>query len=99
MRIGGHEPQVTPSIGISLYPDDGQDAATLMKHADLAMYEAKSQAQRLPPLRAAPEPAGRHAGWWLAGELRHALARDEFVLFCQPRAVADGAVTGLEALR
>ena len=41
MHIGGHELQVTPSIGISLYPDDGHDAATLMKHADLAMYEAK----------------------------------------------------------
>ena len=99
MRIGGHELQVTPSIGISLYPDDGQDAATLMKHADLAMYEAKSQGRN--GYRHYAPRLNRQAGTRLrlAGELRHALARDEFVLFCQPRArLADGAVTGLEAL-
>jgi diguanylate cyclase (GGDEF)-like protein len=40
-EFGGHEMQVTASIGISLYPRDGQDAQTLLAHADIAMYRAK----------------------------------------------------------
>ena len=41
--IGGHSLQVTASIGIAIFPDHGQDVATLLKHADTAMYEAKRQ--------------------------------------------------------
>jgi len=40
-RIGQHELQVTASIGVVTYPEDGIDAPTLMKNADLAMYHAK----------------------------------------------------------
>jgi diguanylate cyclase (GGDEF)-like protein len=39
--IGQHELCVTASIGISIYPDDGADAETIVKHADIAMYQAK----------------------------------------------------------
>ncbi len=41
LTIGGHEIHVTPSIGISVFPMDGADGDTLIKHADMAMYKAK----------------------------------------------------------
>lgn len=41
MLVDGNELHASASIGISLYPDDAGDAATLMKHADMAMYDAK----------------------------------------------------------
>ena len=40
-RLKGHEFRITASIGISLYPQDGQDAETLLTYADIAMYRAK----------------------------------------------------------
>ena len=43
IRIGPHELRVTPSIGLALYPAHGTDAITLMRHADLAMYQAKNK--------------------------------------------------------
>ena len=43
VKIMGHECRVTVSIGIAIYPDDAADAATLMKHADIAMYLAKDE--------------------------------------------------------
>lgn len=48
-HVGGHEVSVTISIGISLYPDHGRDADTLIAHADAVMYEAKRAG--LAPLR------------------------------------------------
>ena len=41
--VDGHELFITCSVGVSMYPDDGHDAATLLKNADIAMYRAKDQ--------------------------------------------------------
>jgi diguanylate cyclase (GGDEF)-like protein/PAS domain S-box-containing protein len=47
LDVGGHQLQVTASIGLSMYPDDGQDADTLIRNADLAMYRAKEHGRNV----------------------------------------------------
>jgi diguanylate cyclase (GGDEF)-like protein/PAS domain S-box-containing protein len=98
-HIGGHEIHVTASIGISVYPDDGTDAITLLKHADIAMYHAKEDGrgrhQFFQPdmkVRVIERQSIEHG-------LRRALALHEFVLHYQPRIhLHTGEVMGVEAL-
>lgn len=92
------EVRVTPSIGTSLFPRDGLDIQTLMRHADMAMYSAKDAGRNAvagftPAMQAAAEH--RMA---LETELRHALERDEFELFYQPKLTVDDRLVGAEAL-
>ena len=95
----GREFASSASIGISLYPADGIDATSLVKHADMAMYRAKQQARGSYRFFAASmneEMARRFA---LEADLRRALARDELVLYYQPRIDAhSGRINGAEAL-
>lgn len=103
-----HEPFVLPcgtqhlvrsSIGISIFPEDGMDGATLLKHADIAMYAAKA--------------GGKHQYRWFDSQmsklivervtkeqaLRQAIEADEFILYFQPRVgTHQGDIRGLEAL-
>jgi diguanylate cyclase (GGDEF)-like protein len=86
------------SLGIALYPHHGDDVETLVQHADVAMYVAKSStsAYELYDCRHDRHSAGRLA---LLGELRHALDNDEFLLHYQPKAsLRTGEVDGVEAL-
>ncbi|MFZ5512450.1 MAG: EAL domain-containing protein [Pseudomonadota bacterium] len=98
-HIGENEVVVTPSIGLAVYPDDGNTPATLLRNADLAMYEAKE--------------AGRNGYRFfnqaihdqsvqrleLERRLRNALARGEFMLLYQPMVAASGgALVAVEAL-
>jgi len=99
MDIGGQEVHVTPSIGISHYPNDATDVNHLLKHADTAMYQAKD--------------AGRNTVRFFTGDLnfllakrlevevrlRKAIENEEFFLRYQPQVeIATGRVTGMEAL-
>lgn len=97
--IGDHQLHVTLSIGISLYPDDGNDVETVVRNADIAMYYAKNKGrnscQRFTP------DLNTHAATRQAVEtaLRHALDQHEFVLHYQPQKnLETGAITGVEAL-
>jgi diguanylate cyclase len=98
-RIGEHRLQITASIGLSKYPDDGEDAETLIKNADTAMYHAKEYGrdnyQFFSPdmsLRAAKRQS-------LEGQLRYALEREELLLHYQPKVnLKTGAITSVEAL-
>lgn len=98
MQIGGIEHTLTPSIGWCRYPDGGRDADTLLKHADMAMYQAKRQGRN----RAVAYDPGFDAHvsqrLQLVAQLRDALERGEFELVFQPLFDGDGQPVALEAL-
>lgn len=95
----GHAIVVTASIGIALYPSDGEDAETLIRCADLAMYFAKQRGKNNCKFFAPDMNAGAVRRLAIERELRGAVARKEFHLNYQPlQVLASGAVGGLEAL-
>jgi diguanylate cyclase (GGDEF)-like protein len=97
--IDGRGLTFSASAGISLYPEDGIDAPTLLKHADMAMVQAKQKAPGGWRFFAASmnEEAKRRS--LTEAGLQRALERDELVLHYQPRAsLATGRITGVEAL-
>lgn len=97
--IGEQEIAVTSSIGIALFPDDGDDAATLLKHADTAMYYAKEQGRNNWQLYERTLTTRTTARLALEGDIRKGLERGEFRLFYQPQVRAsDGTIIGVEAL-
>jgi diguanylate cyclase (GGDEF)-like protein/PAS domain S-box-containing protein len=93
-----HELFVTASIGIGVYPKDGQDAAGLLRSADLAMYGAKNNGKNaLQVFVADRHPSGLEP-FQLENALRRALERGELELLYQPMVGMDGKLAGLEAL-
>ena len=97
--VEGREFTITASIGISLYPGDGQDSDTLLMNADAAMYHAK-EAGRNTFQFSAPEMKNRAIERVaLEGALRRALQFGQFELHYQPVVLIDsGELTGVEAL-
>ncbi|HCJ50357.1 MAG TPA: bifunctional diguanylate cyclase/phosphodiesterase, partial [Gallionella sp.] len=98
-QIEQYELVNTISIGIALYPHDGEDFETLSKHADTAMYRVK-QASRNDFCFFTQEMQAHSARTLqLLNALRHALARNELALYYQPQiALQDGHIIGAEAL-
>jgi diguanylate cyclase (GGDEF)-like protein/PAS domain S-box-containing protein len=98
-HIEGREFFITTSIGISLYPEDGADAATLIKNADTAMYQAKEQGRDNYQLFNAFVNAKALQRIALEHGLRRALANQEMTLFYQPIFdLRSARITGMEAL-
>jgi diguanylate cyclase (GGDEF)-like protein len=96
--IDGVELHVQGSIGIALFPDDAPDADSLLRLADIAMYQAK-HTPRGHALYAAEDDLNSRERLALAGELRGAIAQGELVLHYQPKAeIASGHVSSVEAL-
>lgn len=97
--IGGHEFYITASIGIALYPGDGEDSEILIKNADIAMYHAKGQGRNNYQLYTATMHAKCVEKMILESGIRKALDREEFVVYHQPLVnVFTGHVVGMEAL-
>jgi diguanylate cyclase (GGDEF)-like protein len=95
----GHEFRVTASIGISVYPQDGQDEQTLTKNADIAMYQAKAEGKNNFQFYSDKLNANSLERLTLESSLRHALERDEFRLHYQAkRDIRSGRIAGVEAL-
>ena len=98
-QLGETELQVTPSIGISVAPDDGDDPRTLMRNADAAMYHAKDLGRNNFQFFAQTMNVVVRERLSIENDLRRALERDEFVLHYQPQVnCRTGQVTGMEAL-
>ncbi len=99
LSIEEHELYVTTSIGISIFPHDGQDAATLVKNADSAMYEAKSKGRNNYQFYKKTLHEVSCERLSLEADLRKALERDEFLLHYQPQLdIRTGRIIGAEAL-
>jgi diguanylate cyclase (GGDEF)-like protein/PAS domain S-box-containing protein len=97
--IDGHDLHVSASIGISVYPDDGPDAATLIKAADTAMYKVKAIGRHGYQFFEAAMEAGAIERQYIEESLRRGIDNREFVLHYQPKInIRTGAITGAEAL-
>ena len=99
MRIHDREVRVTPSLGVSLYPADGSDIETLLRHADLAMYTAKERGRNDIAFYDAGMSTALNHRTALEAELRHVLERQAFEVHYQPIVdTASGRIVAAEAL-
>ena len=97
--IDQHDLHVTTSIGVSVYPDDGLDAETLIKNADTAMYQAKENGRQSYQFFKPAMNVRAVERQSIEESLRRALERHEFALHYQPKInFKTGAITGAEAL-
>ena len=97
--VGRDEFFISTSVGVSMFPQDGVDADTLVKNADAAMYQAKERGRNNIQYYAAEIQEVTRRRLSLESDLRRALDREEFILHYQPIvAVTSGAITGFEAL-
>ncbi len=98
-KVDHQELFITASIGVSLFPNDGEDSSTLLKHADVAMYRAKDLGKNTYQFYSSDMSARAFERLTLESSLRHALDRGEFLLHYQPQlAISDGSIIGVEAL-
>jgi diguanylate cyclase (GGDEF)-like protein/PAS domain S-box-containing protein len=96
--IAGHELHITGSIGIAISPEDANDAATLERHADTALYRAKANGRNNAQCFTREMNTAAQERLELETQLRRALERQEFMLHYQPQVNASGKIVGLEAL-
>jgi diguanylate cyclase (GGDEF)-like protein len=98
-QVGEQVVHVSASVGVSLYPNDGQDGNALLKCADTAMYRAKESGRSTYQFFLPKMNDRAVARMKLEGELHGALERGEFLLHYQPRVnLTTGKISGMEAL-
>ena len=99
VHYGGQELHVSVSVGISLYPQDGEDAERLLRNADAAMYRAKGEATNSFQFYTTDMTELAFERVLLESHLHRALGSDQFVIFYQPQIdLRSGRLIGLEAL-
>jgi len=97
--LDGHELYITASIGISCYPDDGDNAISLLKNADAAMYKAKDSGRNNFQYFSSDMTMKAFERLQLECSLRGAIERNEFILYYQPQVeTQSGNVVAVEAL-
>lgn len=98
-KIQEHELYISASIGIALFDHDSPDAETLVQHADAALYYAKDKGRNNYQFYTSALNSKTPELLALEKSLRHALEREEFTVYYQPRVnIATGTITGMEAL-
>jgi diguanylate cyclase (GGDEF)-like protein len=99
VELGGQPVVVTPSIGVSLFPQDGADAEAIVEGADAAMYRAKERGRNTFEIFSPSLRSEAHERLALEAALRRAIEVGELVLHYQPKVdLATGRITGAEAL-
>jgi len=97
--VNGRELVITGSIGISIFPKDGDDVQLLIRNAEAAMYRAKEQGRNTCQFYACEMNAQSEVRVAMEHELRGALEREEFLVYYQPKvSLRTGRITGMEAL-
>ena len=97
--INNHELNISPSIGVSIYPDDAEDMETLLKNADSAMYHAKSRGRNNYQYYTQTMNAEARQRLDRENRLRHAIESEQFILYYQPQVDTKTLnITGYEAL-
>jgi diguanylate cyclase (GGDEF)-like protein/PAS domain S-box-containing protein len=98
-HINGKELHVTASIGITVFPDDGNDMESLLKNSDIAMYHAKEQGKNNYQFFSAKMNEFASEKQALSSDLRHAVERNELFLVYQPVVdMVSGHIAGMEVL-
>jgi len=98
-RVEGNEIYITASVGITIFPNDGQTVDELLKNADTAMYHAKNNGRNVFQFYSQEMNVRTMDRLDLQKSLRHALERSEFILYYQPRVnIVDRSVSSMEAL-
>ncbi len=97
--LDGHEVFITASIGISLYPADGEESSDILKSADVAMYQAKAKGRNSYQYYSKSMNAKASEYLILSSKLHKALEKGEFLLYYQPKkSILGNKITSLEAL-
>jgi len=99
VQVDGHRLYITTSIGITVYPDDGEDAETLLKNADNAMYRAKSEGRNTYEMSTQDLSRDMQERLALESGLHQAMERNEFEVYYQPQIdIRSMKIVGMEAL-
>ena len=97
-ELGDKQIYVGASVGVALFPDDAQDAEGLLKHADIAMYQAKQAGKNTVRMFHTHMSTTLQTKVNLENELHHAISNDRIELHFQPRFSPDGSISSVEAL-
>ncbi len=97
--VADREIFTSPSIGISVYPDNGSTAEDLLRNADMAMYSAKHDGKKMFKAHCKAMDAAAQKAYRIDASLRSALNNDEFTVYYQPQLdLATGRISAVEAL-
>ena len=98
-QLAKQDVYISASLGIALYPVDGEDSETLIQHADMAMYQVKAKGRNHFHFYTVALHERLEERLALQNEMRRAMERQEFVLYYQPQfRLSDGQFCGMEAL-